>query len=102
LLLSPILTATGGGSLESSPVLWIQRPPLPGLSAITVVVPESAALPTALFVVVGWGWGRGNITVGSGWSDASLPGLVKDQHGRAPLETGISSLARPISVARLS
>jgi len=56
-----------------------------------------------VFVLLAW-WrcfGCWNFTVFSWWSDAASPVLIKDQHGGAPLQPGVASLAGPIPVTRL-
>merc|ERR1711997_670932 len=46
-------------------------------------------------------FGCWNFTVFSWRSDAASPVLIEDQHGGAPLEPGVASLAGPIPVTRL-
>jgi len=56
-----------------------------------------------VFILLAW-WrcfGCWNFTVFSWWSHAASPVLIKDQHGGAPLQPGVSSLAGPIPVTRL-
>jgi len=56
-----------------------------------------------VFVLLAW-WrcfGCWNFTVFSWWSDAPSPVLIKDQHGGAPLQPRVSSLASPVPVTRL-
>lgn len=45
------------------------------------------------------GTGGGHLAVLGGGSHTTLPVLVEDQHGGTPLETWISALAGPVSVA---
>jgi hypothetical protein len=49
-----------------------------------------------------WGAGGGYFTVLGGRSHTTLPEFVKDKHSRTSLEAGISTLARPVSVARFA
>ena len=56
-----------------------------------------------VLVLLAW-WrcfGCWNFTVFSWWSHAPSPVLIEDQHGGAPLEPGVASLAGPVPVTRL-
>jgi hypothetical protein len=56
-----------------------------------------------VFILLAW-WrcfGCWNFTVFSWWGHAASPVLIKDQHGGAPLQPGVSSLAGPVPVTRL-
>jgi len=57
-----------------------------------------------VFILLAW-WrcfGCWNFTVFSWRSDAASPVLIKDQHGGAPLQPGVASLAGPVPVTGLS
>ena len=70
-------------------------------SSTTACVPVEAAIIEVLLAGEG-GRGGGHLAVLGGGSHAPPPVLVKHQHGGAPLEPGISALARPVSVTRLA
>ncbi len=83
--------------LESSPVFA-------EISAGSTAAIVEAAAPVSVsdLLVLGGGGGHGHITVLGGRGDAPPPLLVEHQHGGAPLEAGVATLTRPVSVAGLA
>jgi len=82
----------GRSSLSSAP---------PRVGRLLRLVTE-AGLEIVLILLAWWRcFGCWNFTVFSWWSDAASPVLIKDQHGGAPLEPRVSSLACPVPVTGL-
>jgi len=74
--------------------------PRRGWGALFVIAIAAVAAIAALLLLVLCLGSRGrNVAVLCGGRDASLAGLVENQHGRATLETGVSTLAGPVTVA---
>ena len=118
--LSPLRKVKGGGQWDScgpgslrSERLWptLVALVLVGESAfvgigtlrpggLLIVSPFSAA--PLLLVVLALRCRWWNVAVFCRWSDASFTGLVENEHGRTPLQAGVSSLAGPVPVAGLA
>jgi hypothetical protein len=55
-----------------------------------------------LLLILGLGGRRRNVAVLGRRGDASLSGLVENQHGRTTLKAGVASLTGPVAVAGLA
>ena len=77
---------------DGIPRLWTAL--ASALSSEVVVTP----IPVILFLLSGWGGCR-YVAIFSGWGCAAFAIFVKYQHGGATLETWVTPLAGPVTVA---
>lgn len=72
------------------------------MGSLLFIILNDLTLATSRLVLIFWGWWGRSLAILSRRSHAAERTLVKDQSGRAPLETRITTLAGPVAVARLA